>query len=127
MDAREELIAEARTPVYASTSDEVWGRGGVAPVDRDGLIERLTDALESQLDLERVKREAGAAALRQAAEATRDAYPVDLFIPIDAERVKQAQKVLAGIGLTVDGFSAMAMRHWATLTDRMADAIERGE
>ena len=77
--------------------------------------------------LERVKREAGAAALRQAAEATRDAYPVDLFIPIDAERVKQAQKVLAGIGLTVDGFSAMAMRHWATLTDRMADAIERGE
>lgn len=44
----EALIAEARTPVYPTTSDEVWKTRGVAPVERDDLIERLTAALEAQ-------------------------------------------------------------------------------
>ena len=49
MTDNEALIEEARTPVYRSTSDEVWQIGGVAPVERDELIGRLTDAVEALL------------------------------------------------------------------------------
>lgn len=78
-DDIENLIAEARTPVYTSTSDEVWGRGGVAAVDRDDLIRALADALEAeaskvkQLEARQAHWAADTTAQIKAAEAERDA------------------------------------------------------
>lgn len=40
------LVEEARTPIYATASDEAWKRNGTSPADRDDLIARLADALE---------------------------------------------------------------------------------
>lgn len=80
---------------------------------------------EEEVALKTLERQAfdrGAVeALRQAAEATRDAYPTDIFIPLSAERLLQAHNALKAIGLTLDGVSAHAMRVSAGLLDRMAD------
>ena len=40
-----------------------------------------------------------------------DAYPEDIFIPPTTGQCKQAHEALAAIGLSLDKFSAHAMRH----------------
>lgn len=72
----ESLISEARTPVYRNTSDEVWEVNGVAPVERDELIEKLTTALEDVL----AERDALSQKNASAERHTRDALTkIDSF------------------------------------------------
>lgn len=88
----------------------------------------MADALESQPDLERVKREAGAAALREFAELTEIGYREDLFAPMSKQDHDAVNAILsANASVSRDRISADMMRFAAALARAAAVDIERGE